>query len=165
MASKPVPTVVGKRGEITFISALLRRGFAVFTPVVDVGIDVVAEKFAPMKRPKYFAFQVKTSTFQKSGSWFWYIEKEKFRCSNTNFNVFVFEDTHLFPPQVPKDSEGFYALIIPSKKIEKEASKCSNRWKRGEDYNITVTPNMLRNTAKWQRYKWMRYFNDWKQLQ
>jgi len=158
---KRIPSVTGKAGEIAFISALLDRGFVnVFTPIVDVGIDVVAEKFTEGNAPKYFAFQVKTSTLQKSGTWYWYVDRDGFRCSRNNFYVFIFENSHNIPVSI-RDLK-FNALIVPSHELNK-AHWRTDKKSRKLDVNISISPNMLKNPKKY-RSGWLRFFNNWKQL-
>jgi len=167
MSSKPSPTVVGKRGEIMFISALLKRDFGVFIPVVDVGIDVVAEKFSHNQPPKYFAFQVKTSTLHKKRYWYWYVDKYGFRCTDNVYYVFVFDDSDEIPPQAQADPI-FNACLIPSKEINRHGHWTT--YKGGNSFDVNITINMLTNISRWAKRQKnsgiaLRHFNDWKQLQ
>jgi hypothetical protein len=81
--SRRLPTVTGKEGELRFASALVKYGFVPFTPIVDLGIDVVAEKMRnaqSKKPPKYLSFQVKTSKFRPGDkNWNWYVDHDGFR--------------------------------------------------------------------------------------
>ena len=164
---KPIPSEVGKIGETVFISALLRRRYGVFVPVVDKGIDVVAEKFDFKKPPKYFGFQVKTSTLgQKSQSWFWYVDKYGFRCADNVYYVFVFEDSSKMPSEVNANSD-FNACIIPSKEIDRDGHWTT--YKGGRSFDVRITVNMLKNIPKWAMKPKnsgiaLRHFNDWKKL-
>jgi len=101
MPGERIPSVTGKKAEIRFISALIERDFIPFIPVVDLGIDVIAEKFLEGQTPKYFAFQVKTSSFSKTNAcWYWYINRNSFRCAKNVFYVLVFENTDNFPKKL-----------------------------------------------------------------
>lgn len=155
--SKQAPTVVGKRGEQKFITALMERGFSVFVPVVDVGIDVIAEAPFTKQPPRYFAFQVKTSTLsKKSNSWYWYVDVEGFRYSKMVYYIFVFDDTQNIPPTTKNRDSNFNALIISSPDLQREFRK-QGRWRNGHEGNISITPSSLANG----RTKWMKYLNQW----
>jgi len=155
--SKIIPTVIGKRGEQRFITALMERGCSVFVPIVDVGIDVIAEAPFTKQPPRYFAFQVKTSTLSnKSNNWYWYVNVTGFRLSKMVYYIFVFDDTKNISRETKNRDNNFNALIISSQDLEKEFRK-QGRWRNGYEGNISITPSSLANG----RTKWLKYLNRW----
>lgn len=167
MSRGRIPTVAGKKAEMRFVSALIERDFIPFIPVVDLGIDVIAEKFSEGQPPKYFAFQVKTSSFSsKYAYWYWYINKDSFRCAKNVFYVLVFEDAENFPKNIKADPQ-FNACIIPSKEICR-----SGHWttyKGGQSFDVTITVNMLKHIRRFSKRATnsgiaLRHFNRWSNL-
>jgi len=169
MSQQKISTVTGKKGEMRFVSALIERGFTPFIPIVDLGIDVIAEK-STGNQPRYFGFQIKTSTLSsKNYFWNWYIDNYSFKCAQNFFYVLSFEDDEKFPSNVKKDPH-FNACIIPSKFIQKPRGHWSPYDKQGgESFDVAITVNMLEHIGKYSKEKTnsgiaLRYLNKCPQL-
>lgn len=76
---------MGKAGEYAVMSELLFWGYNASLMSVDVGIDVVANK-----NNRYFHIQVKTSTPQNNGKFFFSIKKKAFDENNSASTYYVF---------------------------------------------------------------------------
>lgn len=156
---------VGKIGEMAFAMALVRRGFNVFSPIVDAGIDLVAERVTGSQPPfqaKYLGFQVKTSRYQpKSDWWYWTVTRYNYRLGADNFYALVLEDEEKLPPEVPEAKDDVCVLIVPSKEIWEHAEQSSKSWQRGDDYAISVEPHYFLNRDK---YTWSKFLNAWNHL-
>jgi hypothetical protein len=167
MVAARTPTETGKLAELRLVSALINRRFCAFMPVVDLGIDIVAEKIANIyaqRPPKYYAFQVKNSTFRKNHTWNWYVSKDSFRCAKNLYYVFVFEEQNRLPVEA-KPEPDFNACIIPSKEIDRHGHWTP--YDSGFSFDVTISINMLKNISKWSKKPSnsgmaLRHFNDWK---
>jgi hypothetical protein len=163
MKSQKISGVTGKKGELSFITALIERGFTPFIPIIDQGIDIVAEKLLDDNSPEYYAYEIKTSSFRKNDSWNWYVSDYNFRCADNVFYVLVFENSNLFPPNITRDPH-CDACIIPSKELKNgHWSPCSGGEK---SFDVTITLNMLRQLPKYSKTKYnsgiaLRYLNKW----
>lgn len=150
---------------MAFAMALVRRGFNVFSPIVDAGIDLVAEKVSgnqPPFRAKYFGFQVRTSTYQaKEDWWFWTISHDNFRQGEHIFYALVLEDQERLPQGIPNRGEDIQVLIIPTKELWEHAVSLRS-WQSGGDYGISVEPHYFLGDHS---NKWLKFFNAWSQLQ
>jgi hypothetical protein len=156
------PAQVGKIGEIEFAMALVKREFNVFSPVVDAGIDLVAEKLTgggPPFSPRYLSFQVRTSNYHpKEDWWTWTISKYNFRLGSDSFYALVLEDEEKVSVTETERQDGILVLIIPSREIWEHTSANSKAWQKGGDYPITVEPHYFVNRG---RYTWAGFLNRW----
>ena len=76
---------IGNIGEIQTIEVLKKeKGFAIYLPLKDVGID-----FIGVKKGIFFQFQIKTSTFQKN-KYFWFdLHKNKMVYGKNVYYIFL----------------------------------------------------------------------------
>jgi hypothetical protein len=83
----PVPekAFTGKAGELAVMSELLFWGYNVSAMIVDSGIDVVANK-----DNKYFHIQVKTSSEQEGGKFYFTIKNSSFTHNHSSMMYYVF---------------------------------------------------------------------------
>jgi hypothetical protein len=152
-------------GEMAFAMALVRRGFNVFSPIVDAGIDLVAERVSGDQPPfhaEYLSFQVRTSTHQpKDDWWYWTISQDSFRLGENVFYALVLQNEEELPQRVRQTREDIYVLIIPTKEIWEHVVRLES-WQNGGDYGISVEPHYFENKHS---NKWVKYLNAWGLLQ
>ncbi len=127
----------GKLAEFKVLAMLVKLGFSLFVPVVDTGVDAVAEWWAD-KPPTYYGVQVKSSSFiSKYRSWAWNVDPKTFRVSESNFLILVLEDSDRLPEKVRlatrrAEAPDLYALVMPTEDFETYYALKSLRWPREE---------------------------------
>ncbi|MBS7631806.1 hypothetical protein KEJ47_09635 [Candidatus Bathyarchaeota archaeon] len=110
-------------GECIVAEELLKRGFEVYFPVHDVGVDLLI-----VKEEKHFGIQVKESRYYYSRRWrsghvghSWHqIKKEKLLKSRADFRVFL---TYI-PAEAEHKTSRFENkfLVVPSAELRRRIS-------------------------------------------
>jgi len=154
----------GKYGEQKVVLHLLDKGYTVYTPIIDTGIDFVVEP--PTDKHKYIGLQVRTSSYQKENDWWtWSIYRDKWRKGSSFYYVLVFEDIDKLPKEVrSKADKGMVAFIIPYRTLDQMLVKRSKRWVKKDDYTLSIN----RQSFETGLSKWLKalipYLNKWSLL-
>ncbi|MEM2970912.1 MAG: hypothetical protein QW270_00605 [Candidatus Bathyarchaeia archaeon] len=153
----------GKYGELKVILYLLNKGYTVYTPIIDTGIDFVVE---PPSSHKYIGLQVRTSSYQKENDWWtWSIYKDDWRKGSPFFYILAFGDIDKLPKEVRvKIDENIFAFIIPYEVLDKILTNRSERWVQKGDYTLFIN----RQSFETGRSEWLEtlcpYLNKWSLL-
>jgi len=152
----------GKFAEVLVFRHLLGKEYAVYTPVVVVGVDFIVEPPEP-KQHKFVGIQVKTSSYQpKSDWWSWNITRDDRRKSSPFFYVLCFEDIDELPKQIRERSEDkALCFVVPYEVLDKQIMTRSKAWIEKGEYGLSVNRKSFRTRrSKWLKFL-MPYLNNW----
>ena len=131
---------IGHIGELDFINFLKKKGYEIYLPLKDRGID-----FVGVKNNNLLQIQVKTSIYQKE-SYFWFdLYGEKMHYSKNTYYVFVCKT--LTKKTFMGKKENYF--IVPSLTIKKwiKGNKLAIKANSKDVYNIFLYPNF--ESKKW----------------
>lgn len=152
----------GKFAEVRVFRHLLGKGYEVYIPIVDTGVDFVIEPPEPGQH-KFVGIQVKTSKYQRSSEWWsWSVYKDDRRKNSAFFYVLCFDDIDKLPENIRNLRDGdLLCFIVPYTELDKELSAQSNAWTNKGEFNIFIN----RQSLETGRSKWLSflktYLNDW----
>jgi hypothetical protein len=152
---------IGHIGELQAIAQMEDKGFSIYLPMKDKGIDFIA-----VKNNKSTQIQVKTSKFQKE-SYFWFdLHISKMIYSENTYYIFVL---YVLPRRKMLGRAKNY-LIIPSLDLKRMIELEEIASKKGNDdiLNIFIYPDeesknwIYRN--KGQGINLTKYWNNFDEL-
>lgn len=138
----------GKLAEFKVIEILVKLGFTVYIPVIDTGIDIVAEDWNG-GNTHYFGIQVKSSRLSpKYNAWAWNVDPTTFRISEINYLVLVLEDWRMIPENARNarqmlEALDLFALVIPTEDFLMDYASNSRSWAEGRIYGINMKPHQV----------------------
>jgi hypothetical protein len=144
---------------------LLSKGYSVYTPTIDTGLDFVVEPPA-LGQNKFIGIQVKTSYYQSlSDWWMWSIYRDDYRQNHPFFYVLFFEDIDKLPMQFQQKSEnGILCFIIPYAKLDKLLTKRSAAWAKKGEFGLSINRQSFENGRSGWLNDLSPYLNNWKLL-
>ena len=156
----------GKFAEVLVFRHLLGKGYQVYIPIVDTGVDFIVEPPEP-KQNKFIGIQVKTSSYQpKSGWWLWSVYRDERREGSPFFYVLCLENIDVLPKRIrAKSEDGVLCFIIPYKELDKQLMKRSEAWTKKGEFSLSIN----KQSFETGRSKWLEflepYLNNWDMLQ
>ena len=154
--------VKGKFAEVLVFRHLLGKGYQVYIPIVDTGVDFVVEP-PKSRQHKFIGIQVKTSSYQpKSGWWLWSVYRDERRKSSPFFYVLCLEDIDELPEQIrAKSEDGLLCFVVPYKEMDKRLKERSDAWIKKGEYSLSIN----KKSFKTKQSKWLQflrpYLNNW----
>ncbi len=152
----------GKFGEVKIMQYLLSKGYAVYTPIIDTGIDFIIEPPAPAHH-KFIGLQVKTSSYQEvSDWWMWSISKDDTRKGSPFFYILCFDNVDKLPEKIrAKADNGVLCFILPYDTIDKMLTQRSKAWVTKGEFSLSIN----RQSFESGRSEWLKalypYLNNW----
>jgi hypothetical protein len=152
----------GKFGEIKVILHLLSKGYMVYTPIIDTGIDFVIEPPRPVHH-RFIGVQVKTSTYQKASDWWmWTIYKDDTWKGGPFFYILSFEDINELPEKIRKKAEnGVLCFVLPYDTVDKMITDRSKAWVKKGEFCLSINRKSFESGGS----RWLKdlypYLNKW----